>query len=103
MYSTDLPLCIYRPFNRRLATLLLSQLAKTQDTDVFGSPIAYKPAEQVKAQIEIFGLADVFAETMPLGCVMAGNGVSPPWKSKKLSKLLILYKWHAHFVTGGCR
>ena len=51
--------------------------------DLSESPIGYKSAEQVKAQIAQFGLADVVAEITPLGCIMAGDGGVPPWFRKK--------------------
>lgn len=35
-------------------------------------PLAYKPAGEVRRQIEAFGLAEVVAEIQPRGCVMAG-------------------------------
>ncbi len=41
--------------------------------DVTEAPFAYKPAAQVRAQIEAFGLADITAEIQPLGCLMAGD------------------------------
>ena len=54
--------------------------------DLSGTPIAYKNAEQVKAQIEQFGLAEVVAEIQPLGCIMAGDsGVS--WRKRKEEEL----------------
>ncbi len=42
--------------------------------DYSEGPLGYKPAEQVRAQIDQFGLAEVIAEIQPLGSVMAGNG-----------------------------
>mgnify|MGYP003346008293 CR=1 FL=1 len=39
--------------------------------DVSESPIAYKSADQVRAQIERFGLADVIGLIMPKGSIMA--------------------------------
>ena len=51
--------------------------------DISESPIGYKPAEQVKAQIHHFGLADVIAEITPLGCIMAGDSGPPPWIKRK--------------------
>jgi tRNA-splicing ligase RtcB len=48
--------------------------------DLAESPIGYKPAAQVKAQIEQFGLADVVAEIHPLGCIMAGDAGPRPWQ-----------------------
>ncbi len=41
--------------------------------DFSEGPPGYKPAAQVRAQIEQFQLADVIAEIEPLGSVMAGN------------------------------
>ncbi|MDF1813915.1 MAG: RtcB family protein [Verrucomicrobiales bacterium] len=51
--------------------------------DLSESPVAYKPAEQVKEQIEAFGLADVIAEISPLGCIMAGDSGPKPWQREK--------------------
>lgn len=51
--------------------------------DLSESPVAYKPAEQVKAQIQSFGLADVVAEIFPLGCIMAGDSGPQPWRRDK--------------------
>lgn len=48
--------------------------------DLSESPIGYKPAAQVKAQIQHFGLADVIAEIQPLGCIMAGDAGPRPWQ-----------------------
>jgi RNA-splicing ligase RtcB len=54
--------------------------------DLSETPEAYKNAEQVKAQIEQFGLAEVVAEIQPLGCIMAGDsGVS--WRQRKEEEL----------------
>jgi tRNA-splicing ligase RtcB len=41
--------------------------------DVSETPLAYKDAAAVKAQIAEFGLAEVIAEIRPLGCIMAGE------------------------------
>jgi RNA-splicing ligase RtcB len=51
--------------------------------DLAESPIGYKPAAQVKAQIEQFGLADVVAEIQPLGCIMAGDAGPRPWLRRR--------------------
>ncbi len=51
--------------------------------DLSESPIGYKPAAQVRAQIEQFGLADIAAEITPLGCIMAGDSGPPPWMRRK--------------------
>ncbi len=51
--------------------------------DLSESPVGYKSAEQVKAQIGQFGLADVVAEIEPLGSIMAGDGGTPPWMRRK--------------------
>lgn len=53
--------------------------------DVSESPVAYKPAEQVRAQIERFGLADVVAVVEPKGSVMAGD-YERPWVAAKLAR-----------------
>lgn len=53
--------------------------------DVSESPLAYKPAAQVREQIERFGLADVAAVIEPKGCVMAGD-YEKPWLAKKARK-----------------
>jgi tRNA-splicing ligase RtcB (3'-phosphate/5'-hydroxy nucleic acid ligase) len=54
--------------------------------DVSESPIAYKSAAQVRAQIEHFGLADVAALIMPKGSVMAGD-YDKPWQVKRGQKV----------------
>ncbi len=51
--------------------------------DITESPIGYKPPEQIKAQIEQFGLAHVIGEIMPLGSIMAGDSGPPPWIRRK--------------------
>ncbi|HWB03719.1 MAG TPA: RtcB family protein [Verrucomicrobiales bacterium] len=48
--------------------------------DLSESPLGYKSAAQVKAQIQHFGLADVVAEIQPLGCIMAGDAGPRPWQ-----------------------
>ncbi len=48
--------------------------------DVSESPIGYKPAAQVKAQINKFRLARIVAEIQPLGCIMAGDAGPRPWE-----------------------
>ncbi len=50
--------------------------------DVSESPMAYKSADQVRAQIEAFGLADVVGLIMPKGSIMAGD-YDKPWFRKK--------------------
>ncbi|MEZ5850644.1 MAG: RtcB family protein [Hyphomicrobiaceae bacterium] len=50
--------------------------------DVSESPIAYKNAEQVRSQIERFGLADVIGLIEPKGSIMAGD-YDRPWMAKK--------------------
>ena len=52
--------------------------------DISELPSAYKNAENVKAQIEEFGLGEVVDEILPYGCIMAGDWESnAPWKKKK--------------------
>jgi RNA-splicing ligase RtcB len=50
--------------------------------DVSESPVAYKSADQVREQIERFGLADVIGLIMPKGSIMAGD-YDRPWQGKK--------------------
>lgn len=86
-----------RPFlnaEGRLETKVLDQKVaeQTQDisvrwwhgkADLSETPLAYKPAAQVKEQIAIFGLAEVVAEIRPLGCIMAGDAGPRPWEREK--------------------
>ncbi len=54
--------------------------------DLSETPVAYKDAAQVKAQIAQFGLAEVVAEIAPLGCIMAGQSDASglkPWQREK--------------------
>jgi tRNA-splicing ligase RtcB (3'-phosphate/5'-hydroxy nucleic acid ligase) len=53
--------------------------------DVSESPMAYKSAAQVRAQIEHFGLADVSGLIMPKGSIMAGD-YDKPWMKKRDSR-----------------
>jgi hypothetical protein len=48
--------------------------------DVSETPIGYKPPDQVKAQIQQFGLAHLVAEIQPLGSIMAGYAGPRPWE-----------------------
>lgn len=50
--------------------------------DLTECPIGYKSAEQVRGQIEHFGLADIVAEISPLGSIMAGDSGPAPWQRK---------------------
>ena len=50
--------------------------------DASESPIAYKSAEAVRAQIERFGLAEVLATIEPRGCLMAGD-YDKPWEVRR--------------------
>ncbi len=50
--------------------------------DVSETPIAYKSADQVREQIERFGLADVIGVIVPKGSIMAGD-YDKPWMVKK--------------------
>jgi RNA-splicing ligase RtcB len=47
--------------------------------DVSESPIAYKDADQVREQIERFGLADIIGLIIPKGSIMAGD-YDKPWE-----------------------
>jgi hypothetical protein len=58
--------------------------------DLSESPIGYKDADQVRRQIEKFGLAQVQGVIQPIGCIMAGEGDEPSWKSRKrIQKLYV--------------
>lgn len=50
--------------------------------DLSETPIAYKNADDVKAQIATFGLAEVIGEIKPLGCIMAGDS-GRSWRDKE--------------------
>lgn len=60
--------------------------------DLSESPLAYKDATKVKAQIARFGLASVVGEIQPQGCIMAGEAPEQPWQRKRREK-------HAHHKT----
>jgi tRNA-splicing ligase RtcB (3'-phosphate/5'-hydroxy nucleic acid ligase) len=47
--------------------------------DLTETPLAYKPADQIRTQIESFGLAKIIGEIHPLGCIMAGDAGPRPW------------------------
>ncbi len=53
--------------------------------DVSETPIAYKSATQVRAQIEQFGLADVIGLIEPKGSIMAGD-YDKPWEVARRAK-----------------
>ena len=56
----------------------------TNDIDISELPSAYKNAQNVRSQIEEFGLCEVLDEVMPYGCIMAGDvQKNAPWKRKK--------------------
>lgn len=44
------------------------------EADISESPLGYKSAEKIKAELEKFGLAKTIAEITPRGCMMAGGG-----------------------------
>ncbi len=54
--------------------------------DLSESPLAYKDATKVKAQIERFGLAAVVGEIQPRGCMMAGDAPEPHWAKARREK-----------------
>jgi len=49
--------------------------------DLSETPVAYKDANQVRAQIASFGLAQVIGEILPLGCIMAGDS-GKSWRDR---------------------
>lgn len=48
--------------------------------DLSESPIGYKDATKVKAQIVQYDLAQVVGEIQPRGCIMAGEAPEQPWQ-----------------------
>jgi tRNA-splicing ligase RtcB len=54
--------------------------------DLSESPLGYKDATKVKAQIHHFQLATVVGELHPLGCIMAGEAPEPLWARKRREK-----------------
>lgn len=59
----------------------------SEEIDVTELPSAYKNAENVRDQMEEFGLGTVIDEVMPYGCIMAGNWQkNAPWKVKRRKK-----------------
>lgn len=54
----------------------------TNKIDISELPSAYKNANEVKKQIQVFGLANIIDEINPYGCIMVGH-VDEPWKNKK--------------------
>ena len=54
--------------------------------DLSESPLAYKDASKVRAQIGRFGLATVVGEILPLGCIMAGEQEEPHWARARREK-----------------
>jgi tRNA-splicing ligase RtcB len=54
--------------------------------DLSESPLGYKDASKVKAQIDRFGLAQVVGEIQPLGTIMAGEAPEPPWVRARREK-----------------
>ena len=54
--------------------------------DLSESPLAYKDATKVKAQITRFGLAEVVGEIQPRGSIMAGEAPEPAWVRARREK-----------------
>jgi RNA-splicing ligase RtcB len=54
--------------------------------DLSESPLGYKDATKVKAQIARFGLAQLVGEIQPQGCIMAGEAPEPPWLRARREK-----------------
>lgn len=54
--------------------------------DLSESPLAYKDATKVKAQIAQFGLARLVGEVQPRGCIMAGESDEPYWARNRREK-----------------
>ncbi|MCH2223150.1 MAG: RtcB family protein [Crocinitomicaceae bacterium] len=59
----------------------------SKEIDVTELPSAYKNAENVRNQMDEFGLGTVIDEVMPYGCIMAGDWQkNAPWKVKRRKK-----------------
>ncbi len=59
----------------------------SEEIDITELPSAYKNAENVRNQMEEFGLGEVVDEVMPYGCIMAGDWqVNAPWRVKMRMK-----------------
>ena len=59
----------------------------TNDIDISELPSAYKNAQNVRTQIEEYGLCEIIDEVLPYGCIMAGDvQKNAPWKKKKFRK-----------------
>jgi RNA-splicing ligase RtcB len=54
--------------------------------DLSESPLGYKDATKVKAQIDRFQLANVVGEIQPQGCIMAGEAPEPHWQRARREK-----------------
>ncbi len=54
--------------------------------DLSESPLGYKDATKVKAQIARYGLATLAGEIHPQGCIMAGEAPEPPWVRARREK-----------------
>jgi len=56
-------------------------------TDISELPSAYKNADNVIADMNQFGLADVVDRVLPYGSIMAGDGNrDAPWKKKRKAR-----------------
>lgn len=51
--------------------------------DLSETPLGYKSADAIIAQIEKFGLAQIWGRIQPEGCIMAGDGGSQAWRKRK--------------------
>lgn len=55
--------------------------------DISELPSAYKNADNVKQQMQEFGLGEIVDEILPYGCIMAGDWeIDAPWKIKAREK-----------------
>lgn len=51
--------------------------------DLSETPLGYKDADAITAQITRFGLGRICGRIDPLGCIMAGDPGPAPWKARK--------------------
>lgn len=56
----------------------------SNEIDITELPSAYKNAENVRTQMETYGLGQVIDEVVPYGCIMAGDWQkNAPWKNRR--------------------
>jgi hypothetical protein len=84
---TDVLSALEVEFPKQLAVILpRHEPASLSEAIEAETPLAYKDATKVKAQIARFGLAQVVGDIQPLGCIMAGELPEPAWQRVRREK-----------------